>query len=101
MPFINDGFYVASFSVGCLMAFVANDRITDTVQSYKETPIRAIRDTEQYFNETLHVSCDQSSNSDHHQLYPNMLNMISCMLLSLQKLISNYKKKHTTKNNIL
>lgn len=48
------------FSVGCLMAFVANDRITDTVKSYEETPIRAIRDTEKYFNETLHVSRDQS-----------------------------------------
>ena len=38
------------------MAFVANDRISDTVKSYEETPIRAIRDAEQYFNQTLQVS---------------------------------------------
>jgi predicted small secreted protein len=44
------------FSAGCLMAFVSNDRITDTVESYKTTPVRAIRDAEQYFNETLNVS---------------------------------------------
>jgi hypothetical protein len=44
------------FSAGCLMAFVSNDRITDTVESYKTTPVRAIRDAEQYFNETLKVS---------------------------------------------
>ena len=38
------------------MAFVSNDRITDTVESYKTTPVRAIRDTEKYLNETLEVS---------------------------------------------
>ena len=38
------------------MAFVSNDRITDTVESYKTTPVRAIRDTEKYLNETLKVS---------------------------------------------
>ncbi|XP_028391109.1 prominin-1-like isoform X2 [Dendronephthya gigantea] len=40
---------------GCLMAFVSNDRITDTVESLKTTPIAAIRDTEQYFNKTVTV----------------------------------------------
>ena len=44
------------FSAGCLMAFVSNDRITDTVESLKTTPIQAIRATEQYFNQTVHVS---------------------------------------------
>ena len=38
------------------MAFVSNDRITDTVESGKPTAVRAIRDIEKYFNETLNVS---------------------------------------------
>ena len=49
-------FLCCFFSVGCLLAFVSNDRITDTVESYKTTPIKAIRDAEQYFNQTVNVS---------------------------------------------
>ena len=43
-------------SAGCLMAFVSNDRITDTVESLKTTPIQAIRETERYFDRSIKVS---------------------------------------------
>ena len=43
-------------STGCLLAFVSNDRITDTVDSFQSTPIAVLDTADDYFNQTLHVS---------------------------------------------
>ncbi|XP_046851503.1 prominin-1-like isoform X2 [Xenia sp. Carnegie-2017] len=40
---------------GCVLAFFSNDRIKDTIKSYETIPVKAIRESEKYFRETLHI----------------------------------------------
>ena len=49
-------FICIMYSSGCVLAFFSNDRIKDTVKSYETIPVKAIRESEKYFRETLNVS---------------------------------------------